>query len=499
MDKLRLLLTLRRHIRLSERRSPIHGQNRRARLFVGVAVCLVAAYLALLSIPLALAANGSSCYDSCEFLFGFLPFILTADFLLRFIGQHTPAQLIKPYLLLPIPKLACVESFVLSSLASPCNLFWLALTVPYAVMTSMFSHGFLSVAGLVLSVHLFVLVNSQWYLLVRSLINRSLAWWLLPAVAYGLLYAPSLFCGVDSFFAFFAAWGAGFAHWRLSPWALALLVLVAFVEVNKRVQFRLTYDESRGTEEASVSPADLLWPLDRYGVAGEYLKLEVRSLVRNGNLRKTFIFSTLLVLLMSALISFTDFYQDSFSRVFWVVYTFALYGAMLLIRAMCAEGNYIDGLMVRKESIELLLRAKYVFHCALLLLPLLFMLPTVLAGKYTLFTLLSMMCFVAGPVHCLLMQMAVYNDRTIPLNTRFTSRGGFSANYVQVVAELTAMFAPVAFISVLRMFLGESSTQAALMLIGMAFVAFHRLWIRNIYKRFMRRRYHNMESFRASR
>jgi len=38
-----------------------------------------------------------------------------------------------------------------------------------------------------------------------------------------------------------------------------------------------------------------------------------------------------------------------------------------------------------------------------------------------------------------------------------------------------------------------------LIVIGLGFIATHNLWIKNIYKRFMKRRYKNMEEFRASR
>jgi sulfite exporter TauE/SafE len=38
-----------------------------------------------------------------------------------------------------------------------------------------------------------------------------------------------------------------------------------------------------------------------------------------------------------------------------------------------------------------------------------------------------------------------------------------------------------------------------LIIIGLGFIVTHNLWIKNIYNRFMKRRYKNMEEFRASR
>lgn len=499
MNRLRLLLTLRRHARLAERRSPLYEQNRWAKLLYGAMGCFALFYLAIVSIPLALVANSSGSFTSCGFFYGIVPFILTADFLLRFIGQQTPVQLVKPYLLLPIPRFACVESFIFASLITPNNLFWMALTVPYVVMTNVLSIRLGVAIGLVLSVQLMILINSQWYMLCRSLINKNLVWWLLPAVVYGLLFVFLAISGLDAFMYYFATWEMGFAHWIFVPWLLAFSMLLALVEINKRVQFRLTYTESGNTESKPVTTIGQLQLLGKYGVMGEYLKLEVRSIMRNKNIRKTFIFATMLVMLLSMVISFTDIYRDGFTQVFWAVYTFILYGAMMLIRVMCAEGNYIDCLMVHKENIEQLLRAKYYFYCSLLLIPLILMLPTVLTGKYSLLTMLSMASFTAGPIYCLLMQMAVFNRRTIPLNVKFISRSGVGNDYLQLLVELVVMFLPVAIISILRLLFSENTTYVILLVIGTVFIATHRLWIRCVYQQFMQRRYLNIEGFHSTR
>jgi hypothetical protein len=155
--------------------------------------------------------------------------------------------------------------------------------------------------------------------------------------------------------------------------------------------------------------------------------------------------------------------------------------------------------MVYKENILVLLRAKYFFYIFLLALPMLLMLPTVFMGKYSLLNLISVATFTAGPVFCLLMQMAVYNKQATPLNTKMVSRGSVETNWMQVVFELVAMFVPVVIISILMALFSETVTYIILLVIGLVFVVFHEYWLRHIYKRFMKRRYINMDSFRACR
>lgn len=92
--------------------------------------------------------------------------------------------------------------------------------------------------------------------------------------------------------------------------------------------------------------------------------------------------------------------------------------------------------------------------------------------------------------------MAVYNKQTVPLNTKFVSKGNMETNYFQIVAEMIVMFLPVVLISVLKALLDETTAYLVLMLSGLVFIIFHNYWIRNIYKRFMARRHKNMEAFR---
>lgn len=499
MNKLHLFRALRHHIKLAEKRSVAYEQNKVAKVLLYIGGSFVVLYLVFIAIMLALVANTSSSQTTYEFLFGLLPFFLAADFLVRFISQQTPVQLIKPYSLLPISKYTCVEMFVLSSVVSPNNLVWTAVTVPYVLMTTLFCDGFWASMGIVVSFQLLVTVNSQWYMLVRTLINQSLKWWVLPIAVYALVFSP-LYCdSIDTLFDIYSSLGRGFAFWHPLHYFGLLLVLFAFIELNKRMQFHFTYLENANVEAPKMRSVSEFRMFDRFGQTGEYLKLEIKSLIRNKNMRKSFVFSTLFTIFLSLVVSFTDLYQDDFSKIFWVAYVFMLYGANTLMKIMCAEGNYIDFLAVHKENIMQLLRAKYFFYGSMLVLPFLLMLPTVFTGKHSLLALFSMMCFTAGPVYCLFMQMAVYNRQTMPLNTKFISKGNVENNYFQIVALLLAMFLPVIVISSLRTMFSENTAYLVLLIFGIAFIATYSLWIANIYRRFMKRRYVNMESFRATR
>ena len=504
MNRISLYRLLRHHIKLSEKRSPVYEQNTTAKVVIYVLSGFMILYMMFLSVMLAFIANSSTENTPSEFFFGLLPFILVADFLFRFLGQQTPAQLIKPYLLLPIPRHACVESFILSAILTPNNLLWLCFTVPYAFLTLLFSSGPLAAIAFVLGFQLIIVINSLNYMLWRTLIIRSMLWWIAPIVLYGLLFLPWLFNGFNTFFNLYAAIGEKLTFWSLLVWASLLLLLVVYFFINRAIQYRFTIVETSGDSAASVVHDSsvvrrLSSFLDRYGQIGQYIMLEVKSILRNKNMRNSFLFSTVFTIFLSLIISYTDIYDGAFSSRFFIVYVFIINGGMLLIKIMGAEGNYIDGLIIHRENILQLLHAKYLFYTALLFVPFLIMLPTVFMGKYTLLMLFSLMVFAAGPVFMLLMQMAVYNKQTIPLNTKLVSKGNVETNWFAVVAELLAMFAPVAIISILSLIASETVTYTLLLVVGIIVIALRNLWLRNIYDRFMARRYENMESFRATR
>jgi hypothetical protein len=313
------------------------------------------------------------------------------------------------------------------------------------------------------------------------------------------LFLPWIIGGFDSQAAFYGPIGEWLANWNPICWVTCLALLALYFYVNRWIQYKYTRAETSGDSEKQLKNVSQFAFLNRYGEIGEYMKLEIKSVMRNKNMRTSFIYSSLFTIFLSVIISYTDIYDGAFTSKFFIVYAFIINGGMLLIKVMGAEGNYIDGLMTHKENILQLLRAKYYFYCLLLFLPFLIMLPTVFAGKYTLLMFVAMAVFTAGPIFWMLMQMAVYNKQTIPLNSKLVGRGNADTNWFAFAAEMLSMFAPVALIGILSLFMSQTSTYLVMFSIGLLFVFTHKLWLRNIYNRFMVRRYENMESFRSTR
>ena len=191
-------------------------------------------------------------------------------------------------------------------------------------------------------------------------------------------------------------------------------------------------------------------------------------------------------------------YDNAVMINFWCIYCFAIYSVTTLIKIMGQEGNYIDLLMIHRENIIALLKAKFWFYSAILLIPFIIMLPAVFTGKFTILMLLAYMSITAGLLHFVIFQLAVYNKQTLPLQQKMTAKGNFE-NGMQLVIELVALFGPGAIVGVGYVLVGLTYTYLFMCVLGLAFIVTYPLWIRNIYNRMMQRRYENIEGFHTTR
>ena len=455
-----------------------------------------------IAVLLSLKVNDMRDTNAAGLIVGILPIILLVDLFIRFTYQQTPAQIIKCYALLPLPRKVCIESFIGASLFNLGNAWWYVLFVPYCVMSVVFSYGLLATILLLAFIGLAILLNSQLYVLFRTLISQSLLWILGLLAVYSLLAIPMIFGGNGSFASslfIYSHLGIALSQGEIWPLLIVLALLIAVVWLNREVQFHAIWSELTSEKAATkVDGKDRLAFLKQHGEVGEYAHLEWKLISRNKFPRKTFIYSFFLIALLSVLITFTQAYNGDGMVRFWCSYNFVILGLTLLSRLLSMEGNYIDMLMVHPNSIYSLLRAKYYVYCGLLIVPFMLMLPMVFVGKASLLMLLSFALFAAGFQFLVFFQSAVYNKRTQKLNVSLMSSRNMERNYLYIFVCLLALLTPVIFVGMLSMLCSPTICYLCLGLVGLIGIATHRLWIRNVYVRMVARRHENLEGFRTS-
>ena len=492
MNKLQLFRILRRNTNLSYRRSAAFEQNQWAKVLIYLGAGFFALYLIIYGTAIGAAAEGEP-----GTIISFMILILPIDFLLRFIFQTTPAMMVKPYILMPISRYTAIECFLASSHVSGYNLLWLAMFIPYSIIVIAGGGGWGATLLVMLISLLLIMLNSQVYLFFRTLVNRNVLW-ILPAVAlYALPYATLL---IDNSEKAFKRLLNGLQDYGSQWWVLlavvALMAVLFFV--NRHFQFKYVYEEISKKSERELKRVSSFSFFNRFGIVGEYLKLELKSNLRNKVMRSRTIMSLALVVIFSLLIAYTSVYDNPMMTNFWCLYCFAIYSVTSLIKIMGQEGNYIDLLMVHPENILAVLKAKFWFYCAVLIVPFVVMLPAVFTGKFTLLMLLAYMLLTGGLVHFIIFQLAVYNRQTLPLQQKVTGKGNFE-NGMQIVIELVALIGPGIIVGVGYLTVGLTATYVFMCLVGAALILTSPLWLRNVYRRMMARKYENLEGFRSSR
>lgn len=493
-----LFLELRRHGKLAEKRHPMYEKSKFGKFWMYFMSVFWAGYLIFFGTTFAFAFDGGA-KEAYHVMNSGLIFILALDFLLRLPFLKTPTQEVKPYLLLPIKRSRLIDFLLLRSGLNSFNLLWLFLFVPFAIITVTKFYGIGGVLTYCIGIWLLIVFNNYWYLLCRTLMDERIWWVLLPIVVYGGI-AAALFVPDDSpLFGFFIDLGEGFITGNILTFICVLVAISLMWFINRSIMQKLVYNELNKTEDTTVQVKTVSEYkfLDRYGEIGEYIRLELKLLLRNKVCRKSLYSVTAIVLIFSLTISFSDIY-DGGSRDFFVLYNYIIFGILFLSPLMSYEGNYIDGLMSRKESIYSLLRAKYILYSIALIIPFVLMIPGMVTGKVSVLECTAWIIFVPGAVYFCLFQLAVYNNKTLDLNAKMTGRQNVGTGLQNLIAR-GAFGVPLLLFFVLNATVGKEVTPWILLVVGILFIATSRWWLRNVYHRFMKRRYKNMEGFHDSR
>lgn len=488
-----------RNQRIQARRHPMFEKNMVMKILTYIFIAFWSAYLIFLGV-LAHVLFSDTAYESFDWIDGGMVWFLLIDFLARFAMQETPAQNVKQYKLLNIPTGFLLNTFLLRMGLHPYNLFGAFFFIPFGLLAIPQFYGLGGLCGFLLGWWVMFIVNSYWYLLWRTLINRNILYIIAPLLIYAVVIYFGIFYDDNAQWLFLATIHLmrGFCLWNPLSWLIAIGMAIPLYIINYHLQKSAIYVEIAKTDMVKQVKTNNMLFLDKFGVIGEYLKLEIKSVMRNLVVRKQFIYGTLCMLMLCVLFSFTDVYDDMpFMRIFICIYCFTCIGCMTLSSVMCAEGNYIDGLMVRKETVLLLLKAKYYFQCLILIVPLLFSIMPVVEGKINLLASLGCLLFTSGVVLPFMFQLAVYNDSTIHLNEKLTKAGRDTK--IQMIMSGAALFLPMLIMYILVSLFGNDTAAVVMLSVGIVGTVLHPLWLRNIYNRFMQRRYANMDGFRNSR
>ena len=490
---------LRRHSKLAAKRHPMYEKNRFGKFFMYFMSIFWIGYLIFFGVSFArIFEKSSPNMEPYHILNSGLLFVLILDFVMRFPFQKTPTQEVKPYLLLPVKKNRLIDFLLIRSGLSSFNALWLFFFIPFAILSTIPRYfGIWGIITYGIGIYLVMIFNNYWFLLCRTLMRERIWWILLPIAVYGALGVLE-FTLNDPISTFTMNLGEGFIEGNILAFLVVIFAIVIMWLINRAVMSGLVYSEINKVEDTKVRTISEYKFLERYGEIGEYFRLELKMLFRNKRSRSSLRSIAIIVVLFSVALAFADVYDGIFMKNFIGIYSFVAFGTIILTQIMGYEGSYLDGLMTRKESIYSLLKAKYYLYSLAVLIPFILMIPAMIMGKLTLLSAFAFAFFATGPVYFMLFQLAVYNNKTVPLNEGLTGRQSSGTGF-QTLISFGAFGLPMIIFFSLDALFGEVVGQWVLLIIGLAFTLTSHIWIKNVYNRFMKRRYTNMEGFRDTR
>lgn len=503
MKTLEIIRTLHLHRKLAMKRSIGHENQTKAKVLGYIGFSFMIIYMLFLAIMFAMILNDSTAISPSAVFWAFAPFIMVIDIGFRFIGQQTPSQLVKPYLLLPIPKYTCVDYFLFRSIFNWGNTLWHIMLVPLAIMSIAFRESLGTALLFLLSFQLVFFISSQLYLLIRTFLKDSLLWFPLPLAMAALLALPGLYpeLDIENMLDFYMNFGEALFYPYLWPWLVLIAILTIAILINRHVQYKHVIGEVSRSKATKLRHVSQYRFLDKFGDIGQYVKLEIKLISRNKHPRTQYLSMLVCCVLMWAIygLGWLEDIDNYLMSYFWCLYVFLVLGTINMQRIMNYEGNYIECLMVRRNNILHLLTAKYYFYSAMLVIPLILSIISVVKGAWTIPMVLANMLYVMGPIYFGVMHLAIYNKDTMPLDANFTTRTHNDTNWVMVIVSLLTLGLPIMIVWILNSTLGGDMASYVIIALSLPFVITHPLWLRRIYIRMMAHRYANMEGFRSKR
>lgn len=243
-----LFIELRKHGKLAAKRNPMYEKNKFGKFWMYFMAVFWAGYLIFFGTTFAFAF-GDGATEAYHVLNSGLIFVLFLDFLMRFPFQKTPAQEVKPYLLLPVKRNRLIDFLLTRSGLNGFNLIWLFFFVPFAIISITKFYGITGVLTYSIGIWLLMILNNYWFLLCRTLMNERVWWIILPILVYGII-AAGMFIPDDSpLFDWSIDLGEGFILGHFLTFIGTFAAIVALWLINRGLMIKLIYNEINKVED----------------------------------------------------------------------------------------------------------------------------------------------------------------------------------------------------------------------------------------------------------
>jgi len=481
-------------------RNPMFERNLGVNIFMFISFGILASYLLILGFFLDKLLLKVGEYERAIDTFNSLIlYVLAFDFVIKFFFKTNQSMQIAPYLSLPIKRNTLFNFLLQKEFTSFWNLYLLFLVVPFAFKSITPYFSFISAVLFILFIYLLCVINSLIVNIANNLIKKS-AWYHIPVFAIVCLPFIIHFSGKLDTGHYMQQTGELLLNNNLLVWGGLIVLLAAFWFINQLQMRNEIYRELQGEKTEKITSFSKLSFLDQFGETGELILLEIKMIWRSKRLKQSVIFSGSMffaLFIMMLYLPHNSLRKNDFVFMLYGIITAGFMGLIMGQYLFTSESSFFDGMMSRNLSIFNILKGKYFLYSFFALLVSFLLLVPVFQGKLSVILLIANLLYVIGPVFFMIFQNAVYNKTHFDLFDRgMMNWRGQSSN--MIIITLITMFLPVVLVLIIIGIFGKTTGYWFMIITGIIFTVTSQQWLQWTYKRFLKRKYKNMEGFRAN-
>lgn len=418
-----------------------------------------------------------------------------ADLLMRSIFQPLPSIGVVPYLRLNILRNNIIRNLLYKSIWNIFNLISLILFISFAVriLPDYYSTG--SSFFYLFTILSFIILNSFSAVLLGYLSQKNFIYFLVPIGIIGV-FSLLQFLGF-SVNNMSSALGKSILQGNVFIIMGAILLLAFSLYASFRLLRSNFYLDTISSKRLGRRLSLGMDKLTAWGELGSYFLLEINLFARNKRPRQSLFILPIMVTYL-LFISTKEMGNGGNMGLFMIMMCIGL-GAAIYGQFMFSwESSYFDGLMARKFNFKRYLLAKYYIMSALSTLVFIAFFITHLAlEKVNPFTIVSFYLFTIGAVNFMIMWFATFNSGRIDLSqSQMFNYQGLKGS--QFILSFLIMLVPFGLFLLITHFSGEMIASSVFAVVGLSFAITHHWWIdKIIIRRFMARKYSNMEGYRS--
>jgi hypothetical protein len=427
-----------------------------------------------------------------ELFNGAMLYLLLTGLALRFVMQQLSTVNLSSYQVLPLKRSVLINFLLLKPLVSMANYVMLLVIVPFAVrsVAGYYSGGI--ALRFVIAFELMVWSNS----LLASFLKRRFGSGFLSFIVVLVTIGAIFLLEYLHLFSLFAISKAIFGFVVMNP--VGLLVPVGMVIgtflLNKWFFAQNFYPErfNRKLQTARTATTDLSF-LNRFGIIGELIALQIKLMLRHKRTR-TLLFVSTIFLLYGLMFYTNSHYGDGmvfFCSMFMTGILMFIYGQW----SISWDSAHFDGILTKNIPARTYILSNYYLMLAFNIICFVLTTPYFFFGTKIIYMHLTAFLFNTGCNIIFLLFFATFNNKRVDLS-RSSAMNYQGTTYKSFIIILPIMFFPILWVNLLAWLASLTIALWSLAAMGVAGLIFRKPLLDLCVKQFNSRKYVIAEGFR---